>query len=484
MKVFRLRRETLVFLAFAAGFLLLKLINLSPRASDENWYFYAAKLFTDGVVPYRDFFIAHPPGQFLLYSVLIKMIGFNLYVLRFMAPVFGMGSAFVLYRLLVEKKREDAAILASLFFLFSFVVLGATDFSLGVHEATFFLVLSWYLLQRSAILGGLSLFVGLTFRLYILPAALGFLAFEFIKKNYRKVLKYAIFAVVPFVLVNLALLFLFGEKFFTPVWRYHFLKLNLSFVADEFPLFIRNDVLLLLFSVGGVWLMLRKVMSGRRTWKSALARQPAIIDLGISATVAVIMQLVFLQGLSRIFHFYFLTLMPFLSVIASLSLSFFLPLRSRKLALPLVVAISIFNSFFYQKEQAKLATLESLDEIVSDIKSITNNNDTIFGAYIITPLLAAKTDLAITENQVDTNFQRYMTGLFPADEATRLATKSAVFIQKAVVDYDTGEVLQLAPSYVDRKALLSSCILFKDYSAKHGYGFNAIVLWDCRNKTE
>lgn len=42
---------------------------------DEMVYFSGSTLISQGYVPYRDFFLAHPPGAELLYSVLLKLFG-------------------------------------------------------------------------------------------------------------------------------------------------------------------------------------------------------------------------------------------------------------------------------------------------------------------------------------------------------------------------------------------------------------------------
>lgn len=479
METLRNRKHVLLFLGFSFGFLLLKLYNISPRVSDENFYFYAASLIAKGLMPYRDFFFQHLPSQIFLYALLIKIFGLRLYLLKFIHLVATLGSGFLLYQLLAERQRKDAALLALAFYLFSFVVLGTTDYALGVHEATFFLILSWYLFHHSTILGGLALFVGLTFRLYILPAALGFLALEFFKRNYRKVLQFSIFAILPFLILNLALFTLFGEEFLTPVWRYHFLKFSLSSTADEFPLFIRGDVILILFASVGAWLLFRNFLADFKKKRPARRRGMRLEQLGLSSAIALFLQFVFLKSLSQVFQFYFLTLIPFLSVLASLALSLFIPARSRRLALPLVVAISVVNGFFYQKDLAKLATLDNLERITADVRELAHEKDTIFGGYTITPLIALKAERKITENQIDTNSQRNLTGLLSADEATRLATKSAVFIQRAVIDYETGEIRRFDPFYVKRDIVVDTCKLFKDYKMEHGYRYNALLLWDC-----
>ena len=63
----------LVLLAYA----LLKVNGLRYSTTDEALYFYAAKIWADGSVPYRDFFFSHPPLHIAVPALLYKVFGYH-----------------------------------------------------------------------------------------------------------------------------------------------------------------------------------------------------------------------------------------------------------------------------------------------------------------------------------------------------------------------------------------------------------------------
>ena len=229
-------KETLLFIFFCFLFILLKLssIGAGPRISDENLYFYAADLVSKGVLPYKDFFIANLPLQIVAYALVIKMFGFKLWMFKTILVLLTIGSSFILFKLISGKKGKRVGLFAAVFFLFSLIIIHASDFATGVHEATFFLLLSWYFLNRSPKMAGISLFIGLTFRRYIFPAALGLIVYQILKRRFKVVADYILFGFVPYILINVVFFYIFGESFLNAVWKYHLLKTSPS---EKFALY-------------------------------------------------------------------------------------------------------------------------------------------------------------------------------------------------------------------------------------------------------
>ena len=137
--------KLVIFILLACLFFLLKYTNISERVSDENLYFYTAYLVTRGFFPYQDFFFQYLPTQILLFALLIQKFGFQLHLLKSVHLIATLGTAFLLFRVVNKRGSRKGGILAALLFLSSYVVLGTTDYALGVHEATFFLIFFWYL---------------------------------------------------------------------------------------------------------------------------------------------------------------------------------------------------------------------------------------------------------------------------------------------------------------------------------------------------
>lgn len=474
-----------LLLLFCATFLVVKVLNISPKISDENLYFYAASLIVKGIFPYRDFFIANLPGQILFYAGLIKLFGFNLVLLKLVQVALVLGSALLLFKVVKERASELAGIFASGFFLSSSVVLGASDFAVGVNEAVFLLVLSWYFVfKEKPQLAGVVLFLGLLIRQYILPAALGIAVYELFKGKKREAAEYLLYSIGLFALVNILLLGLYGEGFISPVWRYHFLKPSSGTRSKAMLDFIKGEKFLIAIALVSGFMFLRRAFKG---WKIVNhkwnARQPKYIKLGLASVFAFLVHFAFLNSFSSVFLIYFVVLIPFLAVLGALALDKFVPKRSRKLGLVFVVLVFILNTALYQRNLSGKYRFEALDQVVSDVVALTSKQDKIFGAYLETPLVAILSGREVIDYQADTNGQRFTSGLMTSQEATRLATSSSIFLQSVAINQE-GEVWKVDPAFVDSSTVVEFCKPLKQYKVDHDFAFNGLVLWECRGEAE
>ena len=118
----------LIFVAIASTGL------LTPQPGDENTYYYMGKLITEGKVPYKDFFFAHPPLQIYLIAFIYRIFGFNIIALKLIPLISTLISAFFIFRITKEKFGNYAAIISSLLFftITNFGVWAAGGFQLGI----------------------------------------------------------------------------------------------------------------------------------------------------------------------------------------------------------------------------------------------------------------------------------------------------------------------------------------------------------------
>ena len=136
------------------------------------------------------------------------------------------------------------------------------------------------------------------------------------------------------------------------------------------------------------------------------------------------------------------------------------------------------NGVLYQKNTAKSYIIQDFDRIVTDVKKITNDDDKIFGSYIITPIIALESDREIINNEADTNYQRFLTGLLSSDKATRLATESAVFFQFADIGEECGSAVALNPAHLHQNVIVDNCELYRRYKVEW-LGHNELFMWRC-----
>jgi hypothetical protein len=519
----RIDRYTWVFIGIAFAFFLLKVVNIAPKISDENIYFYDAYLISKGILPYRDFFLASLPGQLIPLAVLIKLFGFNLFILKLVPILASIGSASLLYRMVSREVGGLLGIIAATLFLFSFSVLVTTDHGTGVHEATFFLTLSWYFLGgrpkaissrgRNAVWAGLSLCAALAIRTYIIPAAIGFALFLIYQRRFKRLFIYGLASAIPYLALNGILYLLFKEKFYLPVWQYHLLKSEGIDKAKILTFFLSNEWMLLL----GFVVALVFVFNSRKF------RAPNSILVGM-ASFGLLAQCAFLAIYKDLYYLYLVALIPFFAVLAASAINRVMTTKNthntktgKRLAWIKYLSVAgavyvLINGYNYQTNHAPASVIDKLGQIVADVEGLTETGDTVWGTFAVAPLVALDAGLDVKDNQVDSNVKRILTGLWTAGEATNTAVGSTIFIQLGLIDsssqnissgqaqnvlgplpvqntnqplFDSstntinGKVLKLDPDYVSQHVVQDNCKLLRVYPIARDYDNNAVLLWRC-----
>lgn len=477
-------KDLLMVIVLCVGFFSLKLLSINdvPGTSDENWYFYAGHLITKGLLPYKDFFIAHLPVQISLYALIIKIFGFKIWIFRLFQLLINLVTAFLLYNLVGGKSGKKIGVLGVGFYLFSLVVLSSAGYSTGVHEATLFLVLSWYLLFKSSKFAGLAFFVGVLFRRYIFPVGVGFVVYQVWRKKYRSAIEFIIYSLVPYLIVNLILYVFFGESYLTPAWRYHAMKIDTTSTFEIYSEFMINNIFMNIFSFAGGFVVIRDIFKGKRRRSAVDKVRSNFLDLGGVAVAALMFQYIFFRYFSNVYLMYLVTLIPFLAILSSIALTKYIPMNSRRFATMLIVALSLLNSVLYKMNIGWTYKIVGFDKIVEEVKLVTDEDDKLFGSYVVTPIIALESNREIINNEADTNYQRFLTGLLSIDEATKLATESAIFFQfadsKGDLTYSCGRVVALNPAHVDQKVITENCRLHRSYPIEW-LGYKELYMWRC-----
>jgi hypothetical protein len=204
-------------------YLLLKLVGLHASGTDENVYFYLATRLSQGAVPYRDFFFAHPPVHLLVPAAVFKVTGFHLGVAKAI-PVLAQATAGLFLYLTVRRASRSLAGAALLLHLLAYqVLMGSTDMN-GENIMTAFLLASFFAATRgrcllAGVLAGLALGTGL----YALAGVLA-LAIATGFTSRRALGRFGLGVLLTFG--GLALLFriLGGPGFVEGVFAYHLAK--------------------------------------------------------------------------------------------------------------------------------------------------------------------------------------------------------------------------------------------------------------------
>ena len=401
------------------SFILIVLKGLvTAQPGDENVYYYMGKLISEGKVPYRDFFFAHPPLHIYLIALIYKIFGFNIVILKSTPLISTLVSAFFVFKITKEKFGNIGALLSSLLFLFSYSVMFNSVFSFGINITAMLLVIGVYFLfnRGNYILAGIFFgLAGITRLLSLIPISVIFaLILSSNKKNFLKLS--SVFLMV-FLLFNGLFILLLGNDYLTQVYKYHLLKSpgskeNLKEYADIIKLnwILFSSAILVVF---------------------VKDKKPLSVFIIIS-----IVYLISLMALKKIFGFYFLIMLPFLAIIGGCSIVRIF----KRLDLPKksVVPISIILALIFGwnlvsdtlfLEKIGFAGFERGKDLVDFIDSVSSKETLLFGDDSVVPLLALITDKKIAFDFVDTNNQVFITRVRDLKKALNdLKDKDVLFI--------------------------------------------------------
>jgi hypothetical protein len=207
-------------------FLVIRAFFITPSFSDETIYINMAKALKEGLVPYKDFFYAHPPIQLLL--LFPAAITNSFIIVKIYISLIGISCIFLTYLIAKELFDERVALVSSLAFLIfpGFLIFG--NLAMGTFEALLFFLISFYFFIRKRIfVSGLFLLLSILTRyltLLLLPFLMLYI-FLYHKKQFSKFL----FFFILISLCSFAIIYLlFGYNFIEDTGIYH-LGRNIKF---------------------------------------------------------------------------------------------------------------------------------------------------------------------------------------------------------------------------------------------------------------
>ena len=216
--------EAAAVLLLAALWWLLKSFTWRWSTTDENIYFYGATLLGDGVLPYRDFFFAHPPMHLGVPAALFLVFGFHLTLAKLIPVVSAFATGLLVWHLVRERVSRFAALLSFGCFLFALGLLQASTNMNGVNLTSLWLTAGLYCsLRGRPALAGVMLGLAVTTGFYAIAGALALCVlapFGSLRSALRLVLSFIVVAGG----INLLCWALAGDAFIESVYTYHTLK--------------------------------------------------------------------------------------------------------------------------------------------------------------------------------------------------------------------------------------------------------------------
>jgi len=370
----------------------------AAQPGDENVYYYMAKLISEGKIPYKDFFYAHPPIHVYILALVYKIFGFNIIALKMVPLASSLITSFFVFKISRQKFGNYEALAALILFLFSYTVMFNSVFSFGIMTATMFLTIGFYFLtvKNNYLIAGIFFAIaGITRLLALIPAVIALLFVLF--SDRRNFIKLSSSFLLIFMLANIFFVMIAGSPYTDSVYKYHFMK---TFSAEnnfnEYSDIIKLNWIL--FLSAGLLIFTKEKR-----------------NMGIFAACA-FPYLFFLIFLKKIFGFYFIVVFPLLAIIGGYSIiNIFRELNTNK-KIKIGIAILLALVFMWNLASDTLF-LQRIGftgfDRGKDLSDFINSDKTVllFGDDSAAPLLALMTGKQIAFDIVDTNEQVFTSGL-------------------------------------------------------------------------
>jgi len=369
-------------------FLIFRSIFFTPIISDETIYINMAKALGEGLLPYKDFFFAHPILQLLLLYPITQTN--NFFIVKIFVSIIGLASIFFTYLIAKKIFDEKSAYISVLFTLFfpGFIIFG--NLAMGTFEAVLFLLLSFYFLLRGKVFLS-SIFLSLSiFTRYLVLLFLPFIifyTFKFYKKQFKKFL---IFLVLNLTFLSAIFLLIFGFNFIKDTVFYHF-ESNI-----KLPISLANWILQYL-SLGFFTLFICFISLVFGYFKKDFMLLAfSIFILFYDITILLIFR--------QVIYHYFAFAIPFLSIVFGriFYASKFLELKFFIILILLLSIISNYRSLIYYFDYTKNLVF---DDAANYTLKLSEKDDLIFGEPRVVNYVSFVTGRKIVNNYFDSDLK-------------------------------------------------------------------------------
>ncbi len=439
------QRDWLLLLPALALHVWVGLSALRPIPGDDGIYIASGRLLLEGVVPYRDYFLAHPPLRTLL-AALVLFLTASPVAVKAVSLTFMAASGILLQRAIRHTAPPLVAAAGGTLFLLARTSLDSSGFFIGVDLALFFLVFGVERLAAGRPLAaGILHAFSLLAALHAAPAVAACAAVLCIQAGLGRLSGTAVvrasgaspgplpagrylLGLLPAPLLFAALAVWPGRCFVDQVILYHLGKHaampGFGDPMDVVVSFLDRHKALLVLSLTGF-----------------LARKTPLIPLAASCMV---LTLAVTSSFSSIHDFYYLMTLPFAAWMVAVGLGVLVQegvRHGRKSALlallpaflllvDLVPALRAGAQLDGGRSRGQ-ALLESLSSTVTEQAP----PGPILGDASLAPWIALSTGRRLSASEVDTNPKRFYSG----------ATREEEFLRK--IEQDPPAVVVVAPGH-------------------------------------
>ncbi len=468
-------KHWIIFAALSVVFLAIQATHFRYSISDENTYIYMAKAITEGQVPYKDFFYAHPPLHIYYLALFYLIFGLNILVLKATAVIPIVAAAGLIFWMLGKRQLWAEALLFTAIFYFAYDTMRFSTFAVWITLATFILVLAAVLAveKKCTWAGAAAGFAGMAGFLSVAgAAAIGVYLFLADRKGAIRYM--AAFAAV-FIAANIALGLLL-PGYFEDVLEYHLSKPGEG--GNKGSVFVemakRNP---LLFAAVALF-----VFSGRKARHAYLI--PAAAALGLVGALILV---------AKVYGYYFLMALPFFAVLGAHGITSLISRVSEdRVRQALLVSIGIIAvsgavsaSYYYSNTYQDFYEAQ---QVADYVRANSGAGDAVFGDDSVTPLVAILAGRPVAPGYIDSNSLRWRSGLLGMNQTIReIEAGAARFVIVRRLNNGVGS-FQFGPAYIDEfREFLKKCREALKINTSRGAEFQGSFFWhefyvyDCIN---
>ncbi len=460
----------IAFAAISMIFFAIQATHFTPSISDENTYIYMAKEVAGGSLPYRDFFLAHPPLSIILLSAVYAIFGLNIFILKAAGPIAIICAAAFMFAIAKKHAGTKEAIVSVFLFYFSYDLLRFSTFATWTPLAVMLTTASIYLLfNEKTIAGGIVMGLAGIAGFLSLIAAITTIGYLFFTKR-NEFLKFTLGFALAFGAINILLFLAFNGAYATDTVLYHLSKP--SEASDKIEIIKgileRNP---LLFASAGLFIIARRKM------KHAFLLPAAIASSYLFLIVAL---------MGSIFGYYFLFTMPFLAILGGKGIVDLIERigENRRNTALLITGAGILAASALSANGYLTNTYQNFEDAQQIAAFITDNakpDEAIFGDDSIVPLIAMLSNRKIAFNDIDSNSLRWRSGLLDINKTMQgLRNGDARFVIERRLNEGKGSYLY-GLAYIDTfKAFLKNeCNIVKEYKTPWKNYYKEYYIYDC-----
>lgn len=391
-----------ILIIIILAFVFIRLAFIHPTFSDETFYFNAGKYVLDGIVPYRDFFFAHPPLQPYVLAFVFKIFGVNFEIAKFISLLSASLCVLFVYSIskelsigLNKKSAFLPSFLSSLVFLVTPAFIAFSTMGYGMWETALLVLLSIYILTKHNTSKKSEFFAAIIFALAVFfrYVALLYLPFLILLLHIRKV-KFKKFFLLTFasaLMIFLLCLSLFGQNYVDQTIYYHiFSKISL-----EAPMHQKMQ-----YWGMGFFSMFLALLSAS---VAHIEKDNTLLVLAFTALAA---DLIILIGLKLMFYHYFIISLPFYSIAVGRAFAVSKD-RIVQIIIPVVIALSIVSNIQTIDFYLNPTYASRFYEAAKLVNDGSFENETIFGEPVLTNYISFVTNRKMAGSYLD-SYMRHL----------------------------------------------------------------------------